>query len=414
MSQTPHRELTFFGKIFRALLPLLLIIGGGAAWSYFQATAPVMKKAQPKRSATMVETMAASLGDARVTVSVMGTVTAAREVTLKAQVAGVVKTVSSHFMPGSLVEKGETLVRLDPSDYQVSVRKAKSALADATASLAIEQGSQNIAREEVKLLTQISSDTVPETDLALRKPQLAQAQAEVAQAQADLDQARLDLSRTVITAPFNAMVLERSVNEGSYVGSQEDLVTLVGTDEFWVEAMVPLDQLSYLDPTRPGGCPATIASQTGPGSWEGRVVQVTGKVNDSGRMATVIVAVKAPLGTQAHPAATPLMMGDYVRVSITGRTLTGVISLPRSVLQDDNTLWINRDNTLDIRQVSLAWKDRANVYIASGVTPGEAIITSGLAVPVQGMPLKTEDNTANGTAAPQPPENTAPSAGESK
>ena len=403
MFETPQRELTFFGKIIRALLPLLLIIGGGAAWSYFQSTAPVMKKARPKRSVTMVETMAASLGQARTKVTVMGTVTAARQVSLKAQVAGVVQTVSSHFIPGSLVQKGETLIRLDPRDYQVSVRKAQSALADATAALAIEQGSQNIAREEVKLLTQISSDAVSQTDLALRKPQLAQVKADVDLAQADLDQARLNLARTTITAPFNAMVLERFVNEGSYVGSQAEMVTLVGTDEFWIEAMVPLDQLYYIDITRPGGSPVTITSQTGPGTWQGRVVQVAGKVNDSGRMSTVIVAVKNPLGTQAHPAATPLMMDDYVKVAIAGRTLSNVIALPRSVLQDNDTLWINRDNTLDIRKVDLAWKDSESVYIASGVTPGEAVITSGLSVPVQGMPLKTD-----GDSGPAQPPGTPP------
>jgi len=404
------RELTFFGKLFRALLPLLLIIGGGAAWSYFQTTAPVMKKSRPQPIATTVETMVASVTDARAGVTVMGTVTAARKVTLKAQVSGKVRKVSGQFVPGSLVNKDETLVRLDPSDHQVSVRKAKSALADAMAAMAIERGSQTIAREEVKLLAQISSDVVAETDLALRKPQLAQAQAKVDAAQADLDQARLDLSRTTITAPFNAMVLERFVNEGSYVGSQENLVTLVGTDAFWIEAQVPLDQLYYIDPTRPGGSPATITSQTGPGTWQGRVIQVTGRVNDTGRMATVIVAVKNPLGTQAHPAAIPLMMDDYVRVSITGRPLPAVIALPRAVLQDGNTLWINQDNTLDIRTVTLAFKDRDHVYIESGVTPGEAIITSGLSVPVQGMPLKAKKD----AEPPQMPERTATAAGASK
>jgi len=103
--------------------------------------------------------------------------------------------------------------------------------------------------------------------------------------------------------------------------------------------------------------------------------------------------------------------------SITGRTLNEVIALPRAVLQDNNTLWINRDNTLDIRPVTLAWKDRENVYVASGVTPGEAVITSGLSVPVQGMPLKTEGIAKKrtfDTVPSQSPEAPAQAAGESK
>jgi RND family efflux transporter MFP subunit len=389
MSDNIQRELTFFGKVFRALLPLLLILAGGAAWSYFKATAPVIQKKLPQREVTMVETMTAAAVDTRIRVTAMGTVTAAREVTLKAQVSGVVQAVSEHFLPGSLVKKGEILVRLDPADYNISVQKARSALADATAALAIEQGSQTIAREELRLLTQVSPDRVDETDLALRKPQLAQARANVASATADLDQALLNLNRTTVAAPFNAMIIERAVNKGAFAGIQESLVTLAGTDEFWVEAMVPLDQLPYIDRAYPGGCPVTISSQTGAGSREGRVIQVTGKVNDSGRVSTVIVAVKAPLDTSLHPEAAPLMLDDYVRVTITGRTLSGVVALPRAALQDNDALWINQDNTLDIRRVSLAWKDGETVYIASGVSPGEQVVTSGLAAPVQGMALKT-------------------------
>jgi multidrug efflux pump subunit AcrA (membrane-fusion protein) len=124
-------------------------------------------------------------------------------------------------------------------------------------------------------------------------------------------------------------------------------------------------------------------------------------VNDSGRVATVIVAVKAPLDTTVHPGAAPLMLDDYVQVTITGRALSGVVALPRAALQDDDTLWINQDNALDIRRVSLAWKDREAVYIASGVSPGEQVVTSGLAAPVQGMPLKTKNDPP---ATPETPE----------
>lgn len=411
MPDNIQRELTFSGKVFRALLPLLLILVGGAAWSYFKATAPVIKKTLPQREITMVDTMTAAAADTRTRVTAMGTVTAAREVTLKAQISGVVQAVSEHFLPGSLVQKGEILVRLDPADYKISVQKARSALADDTAALAIEQGSQTIAREELRLLTEVSPDRVDETDLALRKPQLAQARAKVASARADLDQALLNLNRTTVVAPFNAMIIERFVNEGAYAGIQESLVTLAGTDEFWVEAMVPLDQLPYIDRAYPGGCPVTIFSQTGAGSREGRVIQVAGKVNDSGRVATVIVAVKAPLDTTVHPGAAPLMLDDYVQVTITGRALSGVVALPRAALQDDDTLWINQDNALDIRRVSLAWKDREAVYIASGVSPGEQVVTSGLAAPVQGMPLKTKNDPP---ATPETPEKRPEPGGDPK
>ena len=279
MSEEPieKKELTLLGKTIRALIPLMLIIGGGVAWSYFKATAPVMKKAEPQRQVTLVETQTAVSQNLSATVSAMGTVTAAREVTLKAQVTGTVQSVCDNFVPGSFVIKGKTVLTLDPPDYQVAKKKAQSALANAKAALAIEQGSQNIAKEELRVLSEITTQKVSQTDLALRKPQLAQAMSDVTSAQADLTQADLNLSRTKIVAPFNAMILERSVNVGTYVGVQDSLVSLVGTDEFWIEAVVPLDEIPFLDMGTPGGCPVRIRSQAGTGTWDGRVIQVTGR-----------------------------------------------------------------------------------------------------------------------------------------
>ena len=392
---------SFWAKVAKALIPLSLIIAGGVAWSYFKTTAPVMQRATPQRKVAVVDVQTASLGDARTVVSAMGTVVAAREVTLKAQVAGVVQSTSRAYVPGGQIAKGAELLALDPTDYQVAVKKAQSALADARAALAIEQGSQNIAREELRLLTEMSADTVAQTDLALRKPQLQQARASVDSAEADLRQAMLDLNRTVVRSPFNAMIVERSVDVGTYVGAQESLATLVGTDEFWVEAVVSLDQLALIDLDYPGGCPAVIRSQAGGGQWTGHVIQVAGKLNETSRMATVIIAVKDPLARTQASSASRLMIDDYVYADITGRELTDVIELPRAALQDNDTVWINQDNQLDIRPVSLAWKSDTMVYLNSGVTAGEKVVMSGLATPVQGMPLKTaDDETGSSTAEP--------------
>jgi RND family efflux transporter MFP subunit len=398
------RELTPTGRVFKILVPLLILLGGGAAWLYYMETAPIMEKKIPSRLEAVVETQSARVEDAGIRISAMGTVTAARTVTLKAQVAGAVLETRDALVPGSLVAEGETLLVLDPADYRVALQKAQSALASAKAALAIEQGNQNIAREEVRVLGQISPGSAGQTDLALRKPQLAQAQATVASAEADLAQARLNLDRTRINAPFEGMIVDRSVAVGSYVGAQEELVTLAGTDEFWIEAVVPLDVLPLIDASSAQGSPVHVRSQAGTGTWEGRVLQVRGSLGESSRMASVIVAVPSPLGTRELRAPTQLMLDDYVHVEIEGRALAGVVKLPRSAVRDKDTVWIDADGILDIRTVSMAWKDQNHVYVRTGIAPGEHVIISDLATPVQGMAVTMAEaqehlaqNSANAT-----------------
>ena len=250
-----EKKPSFLVKFAKAMLPVAFMAAGGVCWAYFKTTAPVIPKAAPQRQSAVVRILTATTGEAETFIRAMGTVSSSREVTLKARVSGTVISVSDRFVPGGRLAKGEVMLTLDPSDYEVAVKKAQSALLDAQAALAVEQGNQTIAREELRLLTETSGETVSQTDLALRKPQLQQAQAAVESARANLRQAQLNLNRTAMRIPFNAMILERSVNLGAYVSAGESLAFIADTDEYWVKAMVALDQVSWIDMDRPGGCP---------------------------------------------------------------------------------------------------------------------------------------------------------------
>lgn len=397
-----QKKTSFLVKVSKAFLPVLLIMAGAGAWAYFKSTAPVIHKSSPERQVTAVQVQAVSQTNARAVISAMGTVVPSRQVTLTARVSGEVQSVATQFIPGGRIAKGSVILSLDPSDHRVNLKKARSALEEAQASFAIEQGNQTIAREEFHLLSESSGQDITQSDLVLRKPQLQQAEAAVTSAEADLFQATLDLERTVVKAPFNAMIIERDVNVGTYVGEQGTLATIVGTDEFWVEALVPLDQLSFIDLDYAGGCPVAIRSQAGNKIWHGKVVRVIGKLNETSRMATVIVSIPDPMALSSGDSAQTLMINDYVTVEITGRELPEVFELPRSALQDGDTVWVCDNDTLDIRKVTIAWKSTKKIYVQTGLVPGDRVVVSDLSTPVQGMPLmivKTEPDVDEASSA---------------
>jgi len=369
----------------RGLVCLALLAAGGGAWAYFRSTAPTVKRKPPQERVATVEVLPVSSGDFQAVVQAMGTVIPSRQITLKARVSGEVQAVSDPFVPGGRLAAGEEILRLDPADYEVRVQKAESALAKAKADLDIEKGSQAVAREELRLLKKTSGNKVKATDLALRKPQLQQAQAAVSSAEADLRMARLELERTVVRAPFNALVLERNVNVGSHVSSQDALAVLVDADEYWVEASVPLDRLPALELDAEKGSPALVHSPAGDEAWEGTAVRSTGRLADKSRMARVIVRVPHPLESPA--ASLPLMLDDYVSVEILGRTLTSVVELPRSALREGNTVWLYEDGVLEVRRVETAWKEENRVFVRTGLRAGSRVVVSDLAAPVHGMRL---------------------------
>ena len=87
-----------------------------------------------------------------------------------------------------------------------------------------------------------------------------------------------------------------------------------------------------------------------------------------------------------HP---PLLIGEYVRLEIEGRQLQNVYRIPRSALRDDANLWIvSNDGKLNIRKVKIVWRDTQTVLLQEGLEPGDRLIVSDLASPIQGMPVQ--------------------------
>jgi len=374
--------------MIKIVLPVCLILAGVAGWSYFKSKEPKMKRKLPKKQMVVVKTISMEPGNYQTVVKVMGTVMPDRQIMLKSKVFGEVISISSKFVQGGVMKKGDTLLRLDDSDYRIEIQKAQSSLDTALSYLAIEKGSQLIAKEELKLMNEASQDMVQVTDLALRKPQLVQVKAAIASARADLKKANLNLSRTRVIVPFNALVIEKHVNSGSLVTVNGVLATLVDVDTYRVEAQVPPDRLAAVMINETTGSEAIIHSQYSNQTWQGKVVRTTGKMTEKSRLAGVIILVPDPLGLKRHGNKPQLLLDDHVDVRIMGEILKNVFSLSRSMLRDGNTVWIYSSGVLEIKEVSLAWKEDNKVYVKSGINLGDQVITSDLPAPVKGMALQ--------------------------
>ncbi len=379
--------------LIKIILPLLFIAAGAAGWSYFKSKKPEIKRKPPQQQIIAVKTIVMEPGNYPTWIHAMGTVMPEKQIILQSRIAGEVISVSKKLVQGSVMKKGEMLLKLDDSDYKIEIQKARSALDKALASLALEKGSQLIALEELKLINMASSSEVKATDLALRKPQLVQANAEVARASADFDKAMLNLSRTKIYLPFNALILEKHVDIGSLVTAQGMLATIVDVDTYKIEALVPQDRLAaLLDMNQIFNTDAIINSNYSNQTWQGKVVRTTGKVNSKSRMAGVIILVLDPLSLKNEKNRQQLLLDDHVKIKIRGPVLENVFSLPRSVVRDENRVWVYNSGKLEIKKIEPLWKDQRVVYVKgginSGLNSGDRVIVSDLPVAVKGVALQ--------------------------
>jgi len=393
----------------RILPPALVVLGGIVIAMMLVETAPKAKRDPAPTQARLVQVRPVTLGDTVADIEAMGTVVAAREVVLQPQVSGEVLQISDELVPGGRFRKGEELLRIDPADYELAVRQRQSELAQAESNLKIEQGKQAIARREFELLGQ--SDKGEDNALMLRKPQLDSVRASLATARAALERAKLDLARTRIRAPFNAVVQSREVDTGTRVTPASKLATLIGTDRYWLELSVPVDQLQWMAIPGMGavgpGSPVRIYNESawGAGAFRhGRIIRLAGDLEKEGRMARVLVAVDDPLALEPQNAGAPvLLLNSYVRAVVEGKTLHNVARVDRALLRGEDHVWVmGADGRLQIRRVTVVFRAPDSVLISKGLAAGDKLVVTDLSAPVAGMALRTAESGSPDAPREQP------------
>jgi len=381
-------------KVFKVMVPLLILGSGLALASYLHNTGPKTSKRTPVKTARLIKAQAVHATSERVILRAMGTVIPARRMQLRARVSGEIISTHGEFLEGGFFKEGEKILQIDPEDYKLAVAQKQSQVVNARYELKLEKGRQDVAKREWQLLNGDKTASALDIELALRKPHLEKAQADLAASEAELEQAQLNLDRTTVRAPFNAIVLTRHVEKGSQISIQDQLAELAGTDEYWIQVSLPVDRLEWITiPLKPGDFGSKVHIFYGNSSQRtGTVIKLLSDLEEEGRMARVLVSVKDPLDLKnPNKKQTPLLIGEYVRVEIEGLNLENVFRLPRTALRDNSRIWIaGDDGRLIIRNVDVLWRDMETVFLKNGLTEGEQVIVSDLAAPVEGMAVRVD------------------------
>ncbi|HIG44778.1 MAG TPA: efflux transporter periplasmic adaptor subunit, partial [Gammaproteobacteria bacterium] len=122
------------------------------------------------------------------------------------------------------------LIRIDDRNYRAEVKRAQASVASAQTQVTRETGLADYAEADWKRAKPLLSSSKAASDLALRKPQLAEAIANLDFARAELDKREGDLDRTVIRAPYDGMVRQKRADIGQYVALGTQLAVTFAID----------------------------------------------------------------------------------------------------------------------------------------------------------------------------------------
>ena len=388
--------------IFGTFIVILLILAFSGCVSLLLIwTGPETAPEDKTSSAKIVQTIPLAPQTRSVAVSAFGSVVPSKKVVIKPQVTGQVIWQSESITIGGHVKEGDELIRIDSKDYELALAEVQSNFEQARFEREVESGRQVIAeREWNELQSDLDMEEVNKS-LVLRKPHLRRAEALVEKARNDIAIAELQRSRTVITTPFNAMVIEESVEVGQLLDPGSDICELVGTDEFWIQVTIPFSQLKWVQFPEEGqpGAEAQVILDTGDGesvAWKGRVLRLLGDLDPLGRMARLVVSVTDPMNlTRKSDSSFPLLLGSYVEVKIDAGQLEDTLRIPRSALKEGNQIWVvGDDHLLKILPATVLWPEKETVLISNNLEEGDQLIVSDLPVALPGMEVAPQPATA--------------------
>lgn len=405
-----------------ALSIVLLIVGGGFGWRWWQSRASNAQPApgavgQPQGIPVKLATVeTATVEEAS---EFVGSLQAARRVVIKPEIEGRVSQIL--VSEGDRVPAGKTLVQLSPDKRQAeaasviqSVNAARATSANAAsqikaleaerastvAELELQQenyrrtstlvGQGALARAELDRVTrdrraaQAALNAITQRIQAAQSTQ-AQAQAGLQQAQANVDLANAELKDATIVAPIAGVVGAIPVKLGDVVSSSDTLTTIIQNQSLEIELSIPLERAPDL---RLGQTVEGTNSQ-GKLLGTGTISFISPQVNTSSQS----ILAKASFDNSQGQ----LRDGQFVQAKVIWDEKPGVLIPTTAIsrLGGENFVFVAQrkgESTFIAQQkpVKLGDIQGNNYQVIDGIKPGERIVVSGILNLSNGAPIVPE------------------------
>ncbi len=350
-------------NIILSILGLLLIVG-----AIFFARKIIDSKTRPKpRPAKVIKTVFVDTitnGTIPIRISANGNLTAKRKLELYAEVQGIFRGGAKLFKTGQTYQKGQSLIRIDASEYYASVQSAKSNLYNQITAI---MPDLRLDYPEIYDKWQLYLSSF---DMNKATPKLPETTSEkekyfitgrnIYTSYYNVKNLEQRLAKYTISAPFDGVLTEALVNEGTLIRQGQKLGEYIDTDVYEMEVAISKE---YGDLLKVGKSVA-LSNLNKTKTFTGVVTRINGRVDQATQTITAFIEVKEP----------SLKEGMYLEANLDAKKEENAIEIDRSLLQEGNRIFVVRDSILDVVDVSPVYFSDKKVVL-KGV-PDQTIILS--------------------------------------
>jgi len=350
---------------------ILVLFGLLFWWVMHRRTAPAATGGGGRRGAiggtVTLNVRTAKTGNIGVYLDAIGTVTPVYTTTLISQVTGVLTQVN--YREGQLVRRGQTLIQIDPRQYQANVLAAQGALERDTNLLA--QAEMDLKRYQDAW----ARNAIPKQTLDDQEKLVLQDRGTVKADQGTLQFDQVQLAYTNITSPINGRVGLRLVDPGNLAtaSSSTALAVVTQLQPITVVFTIPEDNVSQLEQQMRKGKALTV--------------DALGRANQSnlasGKLEATDNQIDTTTGTLKLRAIfdnkdNALFPNQFVNARLLLQTLENVVLIPSSAIQhngDASYVFLIQNNVAHIHNIKPGVSE-ASVTEVQGLNAGDVIADS--------------------------------------
>lgn len=323
-----------------------------AASSLAAGAARAQEQQQPPAPVT-VASVTKGMVASRVTAT--GTVVSRNDARLAAEVAGRLDWVAE---PGTRVQKGAALARVDARGLELQLRENDAQIARLNANA-------ELLNTQLARLNALPAGIASKSQIDEAAARLSMARHELEQARATRESTRHLIQRAVIRAPFPGHVAERIRQLGEFVGAGAEVVRLTDTGNVEVVARAPVAEAGHLAV----GQAVTIRGAAQPAESVIRAIVPVG--DERSRMMEVRISMPA----------TGWPIGSAVRVDLPAAQQSAGLLVPRdAVIVRADGAHVYRVGKGDVAErvvVRVGNGDSKRVEITGALAAGDRVVVRG-------------------------------------
>jgi multidrug efflux pump subunit AcrA (membrane-fusion protein) len=306
-----------------------------------------------------------------------GNLVAKRRVEIYSEVQGIFKPGSKLFKPGEKYQKNEAFISINDTEYYANVQLAKSnlynSIAAVLADLRLDFPEVFLKWEAYLKSYDLNKPTPKLPKMVSEKENYFITGRSIVSNYYTVKNLEQRLSKYTISAPFEGILTEALVTEGTLIRSNQKLGEFIDPSIYEMEVSLSKTFASLLEV----GETVELNNLERTRKYSGIVSRVNGSINSATQTIDVYIEIKN----------SNLKEGMYLEANLNAKKEKNAIEINRGLLLDENKIFIVRDSVLDMIDVRPVYFSDTKVVLKE-IPDGTIILSSPFPGAYVGMMVK--------------------------